>query len=323
MLAEDFALKRQADWIALDDLIKASQGSVAKLTPSDVETFGRLYRSVTSDLALAQREFPQEKITRYLNQLVSQAHTMLYQPDAPTVKRIINFLTTGFPRLFRETLPFFLVSAAFFILPAIASGIVVANDPDMARNLFGPEVEVWVEDVVATQDQWAEIPVSERPMASTFIMSNNIRVSFLAFAAGILGCIFTLLLLVYNGMLIGVVTGLTHSVDFSFELWTFVIGHGVIELTVIFIAGGAGLILGWAVLRPGLLSRKDAVIAASQKAVRLIVMAVPLLMIAGAIEGFISPAETIPWPVKWSIGLISGVLLYSYLFLAGRRQPQR
>jgi uncharacterized membrane protein SpoIIM required for sporulation len=125
--------------------------------------------------------------------------------------------------------------------------------------------------------------------------------------------------MVFNGLIIGGLTGLTAHYGVGFELWTFVIGHGIIELSTIFIAGGAGLMLGWAIIRPGLMSRRDALTVAARKAVRLVIGCVPLLVIAGVIEGFISPAEGIPWPVKWGIGLGSGLLLYAYLFLAGRR----
>jgi uncharacterized membrane protein SpoIIM required for sporulation len=107
----------------------------------------------------------------------------------------------------------------------------------------------------------------------------------------------------------------------AFDLWTFVIGHGMIELSVIIIAGGAGLSLGWAVIHPGLLRRRDALKQAALRSVRLLVGCVPLLVIAGTIEGFISPAENILWQFKWLVGLSTGALLHAYLLLAGRRAP--
>jgi uncharacterized membrane protein SpoIIM required for sporulation len=130
----------------------------------------------------------------------------------------------------------------------------------------------------------------------------------------------TLWIMVFNGLLLGSVTGLTAHYGVAFELWTFVIGHGVVELSVIFIAGGAGLMLGWSVIQPGLLRRRDALALAGRRAVRLIVGCVPLLVLAGLIEGFISPNENLPAAVKWAVGLGSGLLLYSYLYFAGREQ---
>jgi hypothetical protein len=129
--------------------------------------------------------------------------------------------------------------------------------------------------------------------------------------------------MILNGLIIGGITGLTAHYGIGFDLWTFVIGHGVIELSVIFIAGGSGLMLGWAVIQPGLLSRRDALTIAARRAVRLVIGCVPLLVVAGLIEGFVSPAEAIPWPVKWGVGLGSGLLLYGYLLLAGREKKPR
>jgi len=154
-------------------------------------------------------------------------------------------------------------------------------------------------------------------------MQNNIRVAFLAFASGMTGGLLTLWVLVDNGLILGGLTGLTAYYGMGFELWSFVIGHGVLELSVIFMAGGSGLMLGWAMLHPGLLRRRDALIAAARDAVSLLLGAVPLLFVAGAIEGFLSPAENIAWPVKWAVGIGTGLLLYSYLFFAGHEPKKR
>jgi uncharacterized membrane protein SpoIIM required for sporulation len=92
---------------------------------------------------------------------------------------------------------------------------------------------------------------------------------------------------------------------------------------VIFMSGGSGLMIGWAILRPGLMRRRDALAQAARKSVWLLSGAVPLLVVAGLIEGFISPSEVIPWPVKWMVGIGSGILLYAYLFLAGREKKRK
>jgi uncharacterized membrane protein SpoIIM required for sporulation len=97
----------------------------------------------------------------------------------------------------------------------------------------------------------------------------------------------------------------------------------VIELSVIFISGGSGLMLGWAILHPGLLRRRDALAQAAQKSVYLLLGAVPWLVVAGTIEGFISPNNDIAAPIHWAVGIGSGILLYSYLLLAGRERKKR
>jgi uncharacterized membrane protein SpoIIM required for sporulation len=319
MRADEFYQSRKSDWETLSRLLDQSQKDMRDLSEAQVRDLARLYRATTSDLALAKRDFPRNEITLYLNQLVARAHAVLYRSEPLALSRLRRFATTDFPRLFRETWIFTFLAALFFILPAVASGLVTYARPESATLLLPPQIHHLI-GIVEDKELWIDIPVEERPYASAFIMRNNIQVSFLAFASGLTAGLLTLWVLFLNGILIGTLTGLTAFHGIGFELWTFVIGHGVIELTIIFIAGGSGLMLGWAILRPGLLRRRDALAQAARKAVYLLLGAVPWLVVAGIIEGFISPNETIPVPVKWAVGFGSGILLYGYLLLAGRER---
>jgi len=139
-------------------------------------------------------------------------------------------------------------------------------------------------------EMWTDIPAQVRSIASSFIMTNNIQVAFLAFAGGVLFGLLSGYVLLFNGLTLGVIGALCQRYGLALPFWSFVLPHGVIELSVIFIAGGSGLMLGHALLSPGLLRRRDALAQAAQKAVRLIIGSVPLLVIAGTIEGFISPS---------------------------------
>lgn len=309
---------RSGDWERLSKLVERAERDVRRLDPGELAALSRLYRATTADLAVARRDFPHHQVTQYLNQLVATAHAIIYQSEPLAMDRLKRFFLAGFPRTFRQTLPFFFLATALFVIPAILVGLVTSWNPDASRWLLPPQVQQLL-PLIEQRELWTSIPVEQRPYASAFIMRNNIQVAFLAFGGGVLLGLLTLYIMVTNGLLIGGLTGLTHYYGLSFDLWTFVIGHGVIELSVIFMAGGAGLALGWALIHPGLLRRRDALNLAARSAVRLIGGAVPLLVLAGAIEGFISPNEAIPWPVKWAVGLGSGVLLYAYLFLAGRQ----
>lgn len=319
MNVDEFYQSRRREWELLNELLERTQKDVKRLTTSDVERLASLYRAASSDLALAKRDFPRHRITPYLNQLVARTHSILYQGEPLALKNFSAFALRGFPRLFRETFVFTLIAFFMFTTPALFSGFAVAASPGSAAWLLPPAVQSLI-PIVEDKELWIDIPLEERPYTSSFIMTNNIRVSFLAFASGVSGGLLTLWILVQNGLILGGLLGLTAYYGIGFELATFVIGHGVIELTVIFIAGGSGLMLGWALLRPGLMRRRDALALAARKAVQLLGGAVPWLIVAGTIEGFISPSETIPWFVKWGVGILSGILMYSYLFLMGREK---
>jgi len=321
MRVDEFYQSRKGDWETLSRLLDQGQKDMRGLSESQVRDMARLYRATTSDLALAKRDFPRNDITVYLNQLVARAHAVVYRSEPLAVKNLWHFITRGFPRLFRQTWMFTFIAAVFFILPAVASRIITYIRPSSATLLLPPEAHRLI-GIVEDKKLWIDIPVEERPYASAFIMRNNIQVSFLAFASGLTAGLLTLWVLFFNGLMIGTLTGLTAFHGIGFELWTFVIGHGVIELSVIFMAGGSGLMLGWAILTPGLLRRRDALAQAARKAVYLLLGAVPWLVVAGTIEGFISPNNDIPAPIHWAVGIVSGIFLYSYLLLSGREKKQ-
>ena len=322
MRVDEFYQSRKSDWETLSHLLDKCQSDMRRLTESQVRDISRLYRAATSDLALAKRDFPRNEVTVYLNQLVARAHAVVYRSEPLALKRLWQFATRGFPRLFRETWVFTFIAAMLFILPAIASGVATYAQPALATSLLPPDMHRLI-SIVEDKDLWVDIPMEERPYAASFIMTNNIQVSILAFASGLSAGLMTLWVLFFNGLILGTLTGLTSFHGIGLELWNFVIGHGVIELSIIFISGGSGLMLGWAILRPGLMRRRDALAQAARKAVYLLLGAVPWLVVAGTIEGFISPNNDIAAPIHWAVGIVSGIFLYGYLLLAGREKKHK
>lgn len=316
MLPDELYQTRKGDWLILTQLLNQGERQISRLTAEEIQTLGRLYRATASDLAIAQRDFPRHPVTTYLNQLVARTHALLYRDRPMALRRLWQFVAVGFPRLYRQTFPFTLTAMLMLIIPALAAGLSTAWKPDASSWMLPGEVQQ-LKHTIEQKELWTDISVEDRPYASSFIMQNNMQVAILAFGSGVTAGIFTTWVMIENGLTLGGLTGLTAHYGVGFELWTFVIGHGVIELSVICISGGAGLMLGWALIRPGLLRRKDALIQAAQKAARLLLGALPMLVVAGLIEGFISPAQDIAVWFKWVVGLSSGVGLYAYLFLAG------
>jgi uncharacterized membrane protein SpoIIM required for sporulation len=319
MLPDELYQSRKGDWLLLTQLLNRGDRQINRLTTDEIQTLGSLYQATASDLAIAQRDFPHHPVTTYLNQLVARTHALLYGKEPLAFRKIWEFLTTGFPRLYRQTFPYTLAAVLMLIIPALIAGLSTAWKPEASSWLLPGEVQR-LKTSIEQQELWVDIPVEKRPYASSFIMQNNVQVAILAFGSGITAGIYTTWLMIQNGLILGGLAGLTAHYGLGFELWTFVIGHGVIELSVICISGGAGLALGWALIRPGWLRRRDALILAARQSVRLLLGALPWLVIAGLIEGFISPAENIAVWFKWTVGLGSGVILYTYLTLAGRQR---
>ncbi|GIK57528.1 MAG: stage II sporulation protein M [Chloroflexi bacterium] len=320
MNADQFYQSRRADWQRLSTLLDRSQANIGQLSPDEVKQMGQLYRAVTSDLAVAQREFPRHQVTTYLNQLVARGHAVLYRSEPLALRQITRFVRVTFPRMFRATWRFQLTAVLLLLVPALLAGLWLNWRIGAADWLLPTAVQSLL-PMIEEQELWVDIPVAERPYTSTFIMTNNIRVAVTAFAGGLTAGLLTIYVLLFNGLLLGAVTGVTAHYDVGFELWTFVIGHGVIELTTIYIAGASGLMMGWAIIHPGLHRRRDALTQAARRAVVLIGGCIPLLVIAGIIEGFISPNENIPVAVKWAVGIGTGIVLYAYLLLASRNAP--
>ena len=307
-------MRRRPDWERLTTLVnRARSGLMRSLSDVELTELGQLYRAATSDLAIAQRDYPRHAVTTFLNQLVGRAHATVYRGEPLGWRRAWRFLTTGFPRLYRETFAFTLAAFLMFAAPGIIAGIVAANDPAIADWLGLQRMA----EMMRHQELWTDIPISDRPWASSFIMTNNIQIAFTAFAGGALAGLLTIYILVINGLHIGAVLGLSAHYGLLVPLGSFIVGHGVLELSTVFVAGGSGLMLGWAILQPGLLRRRDALAQAARKAVRLIVGCAMLLVIAGIIEAFISPSALHPL-VKLAVGALTGAALYTYLAFAGR-----
>ncbi len=322
LLPEDFIARKRPGWERLTALIDQSQRSgLAALSADDLTELGRLYRSATSDLAVARRDYPTHRVNDYLNTLVARGHAAVYRSRASRSGSIKAFFTTTFPAAFRATWPYTLAAFLMFFIPALISFIAVWQDPGSAGTFYAGAEPV-IDDIRNGREWWKSMNDEGNGAAASVIMTNNIRVAILAFAGGMLLGLLTLYVLVQNGLMLGVIAGASQALGFAPNLWGFVAAHGMIELSVIFIAGGAGLQLGWSVMRPGLLTRRAALERAAQRAGVLLLGCVPLLVIAGLIEGFISPSALPVW-VKIAVSLGSGVLLYGYLLLSGRPRERR
>jgi uncharacterized membrane protein SpoIIM required for sporulation len=300
-------------------LLARSEGNgLRSLDAAQIEALARAYRSVVSDLAIAQRDFPNDQLTLWLNGLASRAHLRLYRAPAPSWRRFGDFFWTDFARRFRAAGPYLAVSALLLFGPALVAYILALLDPTLRDAL----VPARMRQVMENGRTWTDIQPAVRPGMATMIFTNNIQVAFLGFAGGVLFGLGTAYVLVNNGLMLGGVLGAAQYYGVAPLLWSFISPHGYLELTCIVIAGAAGLMLGDALLRPGLLMRREALARAARRAVELVMGAAPVLVVAGLIEGFVSPSE-LPIEAKLFIGPLTGVVLYALLFTVGRNGVRR
>src|SRR4030081_55212 len=313
--AEDFVALRRDDWNRLEDLLaRAGGGRLNGLAPAQVLMVAALYRRATADLARAQRDWPGEPVHRYLNGLVARGHGIVYRRGGEERRRIRTFYVVTLPRTFREAAPFLLAAGALMFIPAMVSYFVVLANPDAAYALASPTVI----DQVHHHQLWTHIPPQTRIEEAGLIATNNIWVSMLAFSLGVFFGLPVIWVMVSNGIHLGGLFGLPQAYGVSGGLFDFVIGHGVLELSIVIAQGAGGLMMGWALISPGNRKRSDALAIATRRAFTLLLGLAPMLLIAGTIEGNISPSDA-PFAVKLTIGLTTGLLFYSYLLFSGRR----
>ena len=317
MPIDKFIDERKTVWQRLEELLQLlDRMTLRKLHREEVKELGRIYRRTASDLAIARAESRDPRLVNYLNSLVIRAHGRIYRADGQGGKRIGRFFTHDFPQTFRRTWRYTAMAFAVFAIFTAIAFFGTRNDPEFSQ--FAGISPYFREVVINHRTHWWERLNEANQIGSTAIFTNNIRVTFYAFALGAIFGLGTLYVLASNGASFGAIIALTYRAGFGNDLLLgFVISHGVIELTCIFIAGGAGLLIGTALLMPGNLSRADALKSRGLDAVLLIIGCIPLLVVAGIIEGFISP-QPIPSAIKIGIGVITGITLYAYLLLAGR-----
>jgi uncharacterized membrane protein SpoIIM required for sporulation len=311
-MLKNFLESRLRKWKRLEELTaRASRLRLKSLSGEEVREFGQLYRRTAADLAIAREEVRDQRLVNYLNHLVARAHGAIYRSESSGFAVFASFFRYEFPAVFRKTFYYTLTAFLVFIVAAVFAGTACILDEGFADRI-APQLK----QSIADHHNWTESVNNANPLASTSIQTNNIKVTFYAFAGGLLAGIGTLWVLAQNGLLLGMVLSLCFRYRF-WEIPIFVSAHGVIELTAIFIAGGAGLLIAKALLMPGDLRRIDALVENGRLAIKLILGCIPMLLIAGLIEGFISPAH-IPATFKFSISALSALLMTIYFLKPDR-----
>lgn len=308
MISTHWIEKRRLHWTRLERLMEISgRKGVSALSPAELQELALLYRQTASDLASVREDPTSNHLALYLNQLLGRAHNLIYMGRKASGRGMWTFFKDEYPVIFRETFPDTLAAFVIFLAAAFAGFLMGIADPSFSRHVLGPRMIETIEQ----HKMWTDSIVTIKAAASSAILTNNISVAFATFALGITAGIGTVWMMLLNGLMLGVVSVACWREGMSLSLWSFVAAHGVLELPAIFIAGGAGLGIARGLLFPGSLPRRESLVRAGARSVRLVLGTIPMLLIAGFVEGFVSPTN-LPYSVKFMLagGLFTLLVLY-------------
>lgn len=317
---------RSPRWVALNRLLKQARGTRDE-SPEQVRALIKEFRGLATDLSLSRQSLGQGAITRQLEALFSQAHEVIYQKASNIMQELLAVYRDEIPSLVTRKMRFTIIATiTLFVATAVAGWLLVHTYPELA-SLFASETminevqagKLWTDDILNV------VPSS---VLSIQILTNNIIVSLIAFVLGALYGIGTLYIISLNGFMLGGIFAFTNHYRMDNRLLEFVVAHGIVELSVICLAGAAGIHLGESLIRPGNRTRAEAFSAAVSNAGKLLFVVVPFLVGAGYIEGYVSPNDLFTMQARLLIGITYGLLLWAVLTgwiwrWGSRRKPGR
>ncbi len=319
-----FVKTKQDSWNQLSEMLEQlRKHGAGSLSMAQLESLGVLYRKVISDLAFARSQGASERLILFLNDLAGRAHGALYASENTKFNGMAAFLLNGFPVLFRSTFKYTLAAALLFFAGWTVAAYILYTIPDAWNALVPESVRNIMQHSPSTGPQTnRSIFIGLDPAElSGFIMTNNIKEGMKAFAGGITFGIYSVWILLKNGVVIGAIITIATRLSGGSLLLPLLIPHGIIELTAVFVCGGAGLMIGSAMIAPGNIRRTDSIRIVSLKALKLFIGTLPLFVIAALIEGFITPAA-ISNTAKLTFGALTVIGLVIYLGFAGKNTQQ-
>jgi uncharacterized membrane protein SpoIIM required for sporulation len=313
MDVDSFLTANQPSWDRLAVLVARAGRGVRRLSPDELDELVTLYQRTATHLSYARGTFGDPALTANLSSLVARAGAVVYGSRPRTLRAVGTFFAVTFPAAVWHSRRFVAVSAALFLVPAFAIGIWISGSP-AAVEATGPKAvrEAYVNNDF--ESYYRSAPASE---FASQVFTNNVQVSIYAFAGGIAFCVLTALILILNGAHAGVAGGLFAAVGQQAKFWGLILPHGLLEITAVCIAGGAGLRLGWTLIDPGDRLRRTALADEGRRAFAIVAGLVVVFAAAGTIEGFVTGSSLPTW-ARLGIGIAGEAVLLWWLFVRGR-----
>lgn len=308
-----FINKKRTHWEQLSLIVERTKnGGLSRLTKQELPALGSLYRRAAADLAYARQQGANPNLILYLNELVGNAHGVIYAEESGGWSRIWRFMRYGLPAVLRRRMPFVIASIIITVIGMwVAYALVHKSESYLSAFMpeqFRSSFDAWKQGFADHGD----LSAGEGLEMSGFLMQNNIRVGIVAFATGIT-FVLPVSLLFYNGATMGALIAVVQPTHHLTSMWAGILPHGVWELSAIFICGGAGMVISWALIAPGEYSRKDALVLAGRDACKMMVGTIPMFIIAGFIEGNLSHSSLPHW-AKFGLSGVEFIVLVSYIY---------
>lgn len=279
------------------------------LSRAELQELALLYRQVASDLSTLRHDKTSAALAHQINHLLARAHHIIYSGRKSTWRNFFHFLRYGYPRVFRRQIGFVFASLVLMLGGALVAAAFTLANPRFAEPILGPRII----ESIDRHEMWTQSIVSVAPQTASGLMTHNLTVTFVGYAGGLLFGVGTVYILFFNGLMLGAVAVACQHAGMAIPLWSFVAAHGSLELPSIVISGAAGLRIGYGMLFPGLYRWKDSVAKAGIEATQLVSGIIPMLVIAGSLEAFLSPSSA-PVALKFGVGAALFTLLNLWLF---------
>ncbi len=314
MTLDEFQTRREADWSALSDALRRARGRPGRLGTEGVLALGALFRSASADLAYARRRFPGDPVVSRLEVLVTTARAVIYGRPARE-GGFAAFALSGYWRRV-ASLRIELPVAFVFLFGAAAAGLVWAlHDTGAAQSVIPGSLA----PSNSHHFDPGHISAAASGSLATSIFTNNIVVTMLVFAGGIFVGVGTAVVLIYNGLIVGVVAGLLAQQSETERFFVYILPHGVLEISCILVSAAAGLRMGMAIVSPGRATRGESLRAAARSGVEVVLGTAGFLVIAGLVEGFVTP-KGIGLAAALIVGLGLATIYWTLVLTLGRRR---
>lgn len=304
-----FLKQNEQKWREFETILRAPRSQ------QNPDQLADLFLELTDDLSYARTHFPESPAVKYLNSLTATVHQAIYRNKRQKASRFLNFWTYEVPLTLSQSFRSLLIAFTVFLLGAIVGWFSTGEDKSFLATIVGTEYVNMTEQNIAERKPMAVYGGQGQVDSFLGITFNNIKVSFLAFVAGILFSTGTILMLFYNGIMLGAFHGFLHQAGYLFDSIQAVYMHGTLEITAIIVAGAAGFELGNSILFPGTFTRLQSLRAGAIKGLKIICGLIPVFIVAGFIEGFLTRYSQTAPVLAWAIIILSMVFVIYYFII--------